>query len=192
MRRILLAALMGAVTAFGASDAPAAECDGVSFPDQVIVDGSPLALNGLGLRLATMLKVRVYVAALYVASPSKDGKAILGSNTRKQLVLHFVRDVDAGELNDAWDEGFESNAKEQLPTLQGRIEGFKSWMADMKTGQRLTFTSNPGAGVELDVNGKVAGRVEGDDFSKALLSIWLGEHPPNPGLKAGLLGGSCE
>ncbi len=192
MKRILLVALMSAVTAFGAGEASAAECNGVSFPDHVLADGSSLTLNGLGLRLATMLRVKVYVAALYVASPSKDPKTILEAKTPKQLVLGFVRDVDAGDLNDAWEEGFESNAKEQLPALQERIEKLKTWMADMKTGQRLTFTSMPGAGIKLDVNGKVAGRIEGDDFSKAFLSIWLGEHPPNPGLKAGLLGGRCE
>jgi hypothetical protein len=192
MRSVLLVALMGVVTAFGAGAASAAECNGVSFPDQVLVDGNQLTLNGLGLRLATMLKVKVYVAALYVASPSNDAKAILDPATRKQLVLHFVRNVDAGDLKEAWEEGFESNAKKQLPALQERIDRLKSWMADMKTGQRLTFTSKPGAGTEVDVNGKVEGRLEGDDFSNAFLSIWLGEHPPNPGLKAGLLGGSCE
>ena len=192
MRGILLAASMGAVTACGAVEASAAVCNGVSFPDQVLADGSSLTLNGLGLRLATMLKVKVYVAALYVASPSKDPKTILAAKTPKQLVLGFVRGVDADDLNDAWEEGFESNAKEQLPALQERIERLKTWMADMKTGQRLTFTSLPGAGIEVDVNGKVEGRIQGDDFSKAFLSIWLGEHPPNPGLKAGLLGGSCE
>lgn len=42
------------------------------------------------------------------------------------------------------------------------------------------------------MNGTVAGTIEGDDFSKTFLSIRLGDHPPNPGLKAGLLGGSCE
>jgi len=103
-----------------------------------------------------------------------------------------VRDVDAGELSGAWDEGFEHNAKSQLPALKTRIEKLKSFMSDMRTGERLTFTTRPGSGVEVDVDGKVAGRVDGDDFARAFLSIWLGEHPPNPGIKAGLLGDPCE
>jgi hypothetical protein len=191
MRRVLLGAWL-CVATFGAGGASAAQCYGVTFPDQALVDGAPLSLNGLGLRLATMLKVRVYVAALYVASPSQDANVILASNAPRRLVLHFVRDVDAGDLQEAWDEGFGNNAKEQLPALKERIQRFESWMADMRTGERLTFTSRPGAGTEVDVNGKVAGTIEGDDFSGALLSLWLGEHPANPGLKAGLLGGSCE
>ncbi len=192
MRTILFTTLLGALTALAAGATPAAECSGVSFPATVVVDGSSLALNGLGLRLATMLKVKVYVGGLYLARPSKDPRAILEASSPKQLALAFVRDVGAGDLAGAWQEGFENNAKPQLPALQARVDRLKSWMADMKTGQRLTFTSLPGAGITVDVNGRAAGKIEGDDFAKAFLSLWLGEHPANPGLKSGLLGGSCE
>jgi hypothetical protein len=192
MRSLLLAALMVLAGVGGAGAASAAECAGVRFPDRIVVDGNSLELNGLGLRLATMLKVRVYVAALYVASPSEDAAAILDSTRRKRLVLHFVRKVGAGDLKDAWQEGFEHNAADRLPALQARVDRLKGWMTDMESGQRLTFTIAPGSGTEVDVNGRVAGALEGDAFSAAFLSLWLGAHPPNPGLKAGLLGGSCE
>jgi hypothetical protein len=33
--------------------------------------------------------------------------------------------------------------------------------------------------------------IEGADFARALFLIWLGKHPPNAGLKKGLLGGEC-
>ena len=167
------------------------ECQGVTFPEQTQVQATPLALNGLGLRQATMLKVNVYVAALYVAQQSPDANAILAAPPPKQLVLHFVRDVDGADLKKAWDEGFANNAKAQVPALKERIEQFKGWMADMKSGQRLTLTHKPGAGIEVDVNGKVQGTITGEDFARALLAIWLGPKPPNPGLKAGLLGGPC-
>jgi hypothetical protein len=65
-------------------------------------------------------------------------------------------------------------------------------MADMQSGQRLTFIHKPGAGLQVEVNGTVQGTIPGDDFTTAFLSIWLGAHPPNPGLKSGLLGGACE
>jgi hypothetical protein len=167
------------------------ECLKVSFPDQAAVDGTTLALNGLGLRQATALRVNVYVAALYVAKPSSDSGAILGAPSAKQLILHFVRSVGRSDLNKAWEEGFEANAKEQMPALKERIEKLKSLMADMKSGERLTFTHKPGGGLLVDVAGASKGSVEGDDFAKAFLSIWLGAHPPNAGLKAGLLGGPC-
>jgi hypothetical protein len=64
-------------------------------------------------------------------------------------------------------------------------------MADMQTGQRLIFTRVPGAGIEVSVNGAVKGTIAGDDFSRALMAVWLGDSPPNPELKSGLLGGEC-
>jgi chalcone isomerase-like protein len=42
------------------------------------------------------------------------------------------------------------------------------------------------------VNGADKGSIEGQDFSRAFLAIWLGDAPPNPELKAGLLGGACD
>ena len=192
MTRTLLLLLIGVSSLCGVGAAYAKECLNVSFPDQAPVDGSTLALNGLGLRQATMLKVNVYVAALYVAKASTDPNAILGASTAKRLILHFVRSVGRSDLNKAWDEGFEANAKEQLPALKARIEKLKTLMADMKSGERLTFTHKPGAGIQVDVGGALKGTVEGDDFAKAFLSIWLGAHPPNASLKAGLLGGPCE
>jgi Chalcone isomerase-like len=108
------------------------------------------------------------------------------------LILHFLHNVSDDELKKAWEEGFAHNAKEQLAALHERIEMLKGWMADMKSGQRLTFLHKPGAGVQVDVNGTVKGLIKGDDFATAFLAIWLGPHPPNPGLKSGLLGGACE
>ena len=190
MNSNLLLTAIGILIAIGTDIAQAKECKGVNFPDQAQVEGSNLTLNGLGLRQATMLKVSVYVAALYTAKPLTDPNAILGSDSPKELILQFVRDVGADDLRKGWEEGFDKNAKGQLPALKERIETFKGWTADIKTGQRLTFVLKPGVGTQVDVNGTVKGTIKGDDFAKALLSIWLGD-PPNPEIKSGLLGGAC-
>jgi hypothetical protein len=174
------------------SAAQARECRGVNFPDQIQVGDVNLNLNGLGVRKATFLKVNVYVAALYVAQPPRDARALIQSTGPDQLVLHFVRDVGVGDLRTAWSEGFANNAKDQLAALQPRIEKLNSWMTDMKSGQRLTFMRRPDTGVEIDVNGTHKGVIEGDDFARALLAIWLGDAPPNPELKNGLLGQECK
>jgi len=188
---MLLPLLIGVSTLCSVGAAHGKECLKVSFPDQVAVDGNTLVLNGLGLRQATALKVNVYVAALYVTQASTDANAIIGASTPKQLTLHFVRGVGRSDLTKAWDEGFVANSKEQLPALKERVEKFKGMMTDMKSGERMSFTYKPGTGVLVDVGGASKGTVEGDDFAKALLSIWLGAHPPNASLKAGLVGGAC-
>ncbi len=173
------------------ASAHARECKGVTFPDQMQAEGTMLKLNGLGLRQATMFKVNVYVAALYVAQTSTDASAILKPNTPFQLVLQFVRDVGRSDLVKGWNEGFENNAKSLIPALKDRIEAFEALMTDVKTGEQLRFVHKPGAGTQVSVKGAVKGTIAGDDFAHALLSIWLGPNPPNDDLKAGLLGGAC-
>ncbi len=186
-RNLLLVALTAALAA---GVAQGKECKGVTFPETAQVDGATLNLNGLGLRQATMFKVNVYVAALYVAKTSTDPNAILASSAPKELILQFVRDVDAADISKGWEEGFEKNAKGQLPGLKDRIAMLTGWMADVKSGQRMTFVFTPGVGVQVHVNGAAKGTIKGDDFAKAFLSIWLGD-PPNPEIKTGLLGGAC-
>jgi hypothetical protein len=169
----------------------ARECRGVNIPDQIQVESSPLSLNGLGVRKATMLKVNVYVAALYVVRPSSDPKVLLSANSPTELSLYFLRDVGAADMREAWSGGFAKNAKERLPTLEERIAMLNGWMADMKVGRRLIFSFKPGVGVTINVNGTARGTIKGDNFAGALFSIWLGADPPNSEIKAGLLGGAC-
>jgi hypothetical protein len=175
-----------------ASPAYAATCRDVQFPDSVTAAGGDLVLNGLGIRKATLLSIRVYVAGLYLPQKSPDAAGILRSDGRWRLALRFVRDVGASDIRDAFQEGFEKAAGDKLAALGPRIEALKARMVDFKTGQSLTFAHDPAAGVMVDVNGAAGPPIEGADFARALLAIWLGSKPPNEDLKTGLLGGACE
>lgn len=188
MRRTVLS--MGLVAVAMLGSAQARECKGVDFPEHLQVSGHDLTLNGLGMRKATFLKVNVYVGALYVTHPSHEAGPLIDPGTQAQLILHFVRNVSAGQMRDAWNEAFEKVTQGQ--TFAPKIATLNSWMTDLKTGQRLVFTRVPSAGIEVSVNGAVKGTIAGDDFARALLSIWLGDSPPNPELKSGLLGGECD
>jgi hypothetical protein len=192
MKSVPFGCFLASLLTLATAAAHAKECLGVSFPDRMRVDSSELTLNGLGARKATFLEVNVYVAALYSQQPSRDPKVLLAASGPDELILQFVRNVGVDDLTKAWNEGFERNSKSQLPAFKDRIAKLNSWMTDMKTGQRLTFIRRPGAGIEVGVNGTVKGTIEGDDFARALLAIWLGETPPNPELKQGLLGGECD
>jgi len=185
--------LTGVLFALASSGAAQARsCHGIDFPEHLKVDGSDLSLNGLGVRKATFLKVNVYVAALYVVRPSSEPGALLDSKDPQELTLQFVRSVGAGDIRKGWSEGFERSAGAQLGTLQGRIARLNGWMSDVQVGQRLTFIRHPGMGVQVSLNGTVMGVIEGDDFARAFVGIWLGATPPNAELKTGLLGGPCE
>ncbi|MFL6600933.1 MAG: chalcone isomerase family protein [Steroidobacteraceae bacterium] len=166
-------------------------CRDISFPGHVQVSGTDLSLNGLGVRKATFLKVSVYVAALYVVQPEKDPRRLIEADTPQQLVLHFVRNVGVEDVRKGFAEGFDRSSAGQSAGLSARIARLNTWMSDMKSGQQLTFIRLPHAGLQVSVNGVPKGTIEGEDFSRALMSIWLGATPPNPELKSGLLGGEC-
>ena len=188
-RLALVAALAGSV--IPGAPAIGAECLGVKVPDSVKAGGTDLVLNGLGIRKATFLAVKVYVAALYLPQKASDAAQIHGGQPW-QLVLHFVRDVDASDIRNAFEEGFKKNSGDKLAALQPRIETLDARMVDFKEGQYLSFTNDAAKGVAVDVNGAGGSAIEGADFATALLSIWTGREPPNEDLKAGLLGGKCE
>lgn len=171
--------------------ARAAQCAGVEMQDSVTLDGQSLVLNGLGLRLATFVKVKVYVAGLYVPKQSDQAQKLLSKDQRWQLLLSFLRSVDAHDMVKAWNEGFENNAKAQLPALKDRIGNLNRVMKDLKEKDTLIFAYMPGEGTRIEVKGQTAATIKGQDFASALLSIWLGD-PPNDEIKRGLLGGKCE
>ena len=169
-----------------------AECLKVKVPESVKAGNTDLVLNGLGIRKATFVKVKVYVAGLYLPQKSGDATKIVGAGQPWQLVLRFVRDVDASDIRDAFEEGFKKNSGDKLAALQPRIETLNARMADFKEGQYLSFTNDPVQGVAVDVNGAGGSAIKGADFAAALLAVWIGAEPPNEDLKAGLLGGKCE
>lgn len=174
-----------------AGTAAARECDGVSFPEHIQARGQTLTLNGLGLRKATIFGIKVYVGALYVTHPTADADAILNSRDPVEVDLAFVFRASAGQLRDAWEEGFAKSAAGRPAPLQSRITQLENWMHGVSSGQRMSFLRIPGVGVQYSLDGAVQGTIPGDDFATAFLAIWLGASPPSPELRAGLLGGAC-
>jgi len=193
--RVRLPALAGAAALVlclgGTAAAAARECDGVSFPEHIQAGGRTLTLNGLGLRKATFLRIKVYVGALYVAHPTGDASAILSSRDPVEIELAFVFRATAGQLRDAWEEGFERSTHGNVAPLRSRITELENRMTAVRSGQRVSFVRIPGVGIQFSLDGAVQGTIRGDDFATAFLGIWLGPSPPSPELRAGLLGGPC-
>jgi len=178
-----------AVLALVAVPAAAMELAGVTLPDTTTVNGTTLTLNGMGLRTKTMLKVKVYVAGLYLATPSHDAAAIIAADEPKQVVMHFLyKKVEKDKLTEAWREGFANNSAATLPALKVRLDEFSALWPDMASGERAVITYLPGTGTRLELNGKEAGVIPGKDFADALFAVWLGPKPADSGLKEGVLG----
>lgn len=167
----------------------AAEIEGVKFADSVAVEGETLPLNGAGLRTATIFKVKVYAGALYLKKKLTDADAALALPPPKQIQMEFFREVEASDIAKAWDHSFEENCEADCGAAKPRIEKLKSLMPSVKKGDRMVYTFQT-ASVEIGLNGKTLGKIEGENFPRTLLATWIGKHPPTETLKEGLLGKS--
>jgi hypothetical protein len=169
------------------SPVQAVEIKGVVLPEQVKVLGNGLNLNGTGVRQVTIFHVDVYAAGLYLQKLSHDPEEIVKSTAPKSLEMVFLRGVDAKDIAKAWDEGFEKNCIGECESLKPGVAQLKTFMADMKKGDRMAYNFLSDR-VEVMVRGKVVGTIDGPEFSRNMLRIWLGKSPPNESLKKGLLG----
>jgi hypothetical protein len=169
-----------------AAPALATEVAGVKVPDAATVGGTPLVLNGAGLRKKFIIKV--YVGALYLAERSKDPAAILAADAPWKVSMFFLRDVDHDKMVSAFKEGFENNSPGQLPQHLADLEKFHAVMTDLKEGQEMAIAYLPGQGTTLTVPGGAAATVPGLGFAQALLRNWLGQKPADGDLKKGMLG----
>jgi hypothetical protein len=166
----------------------AAELGGVEFSETYELGESTLVLNGMGMRLATFAKVKVYAAGLYLEATTSDEKQIIASDSKKVVRMVFKRNVDAETIQKAWTEGFEHQCKgDEKDTLLPSLTQLNSLMSDMKKGEEMLYAFDQGT-IEVFVGGVSKGRVENNRMAQILLGCWIGEKPPNKELKAGLLG----
>jgi hypothetical protein len=183
-RRISLALLL----CFGlAAAGVAVEVAGVKVPDTHSVEGKALKLNGAGLR--TKLMFKVYVAGLYLETPSKDAAAIVSSDQVKSMRLSILRSLKGSQVSEAIEEGFEKNSKAQMAALKPRLTKLGTLIPNVEKGDEIELSYVPGKGTVVKVKGAERGVIEGKDFADALFAVWLGASPVQEDLKKELLKG---
>ncbi len=181
LTRILLLFLL-------AAPAFAAEVAGVKIDDQSRVGNAELTLTGAGLRKRAIFQV--YAIGLYVADRNADPVTQPGA---KRVAIHMLRDVGADQFVGALSDGIRDNHSEaEAKALEPRVAQLGAILAaagEAKKGMVITLDGVPGSGTQVSIDGKPAGKpIEGEDFTRALLRIWLGDKPVQDDLKKALLG----
>jgi len=189
-----LASLVLALTSFWTLSAHAArEVAGVRFDDQTSLASQALVLNGAGVRVKMVIKV--YAVGLYVPRKETAPAAILNQAGPKSIRIVMLRSVSGEKLANALTEGIEDNVSPaDLLSLQPRIDELEAAMrsaGEAVKGAQIQLDYLPGIGTRVTMGGKPLGKdIAGEDFYRALLKIWLGEHPSDRSLKGDLLGQS--
>lgn len=174
-----------------ASPSLAADVAGVTLEPSIQVSGATLMLNGAGLRRKLFFKV--YAAGLYVAHTSMQAADLIAEPGPKRVAIHMLRDVGADTFTDALREGIQKNHSEaQAAALEPRVKQLAAVMNEVgeaKEGMNISLDWIPGSGTAIVINGSARGAtIAGEDFYRALLRIWIGEHPAQDDLKKALLG----
>lgn len=184
------AILLGCLLAFISASAQAADFHDIRFADTLKLPGTQqqLQLNGIGYRSKFFIKV--YIGALYTEKKAATAAEVLAQTGPRRLMMHFVYDeVSQEKLVSAWNEGFEDNTPEsQLPELKARIDQFNAMFSTLHAGDVVLLDYTPGTGTRVTIKGIEKGVIEGEDFNRALMNIWLGDEPADGGLKDALLG----
>jgi hypothetical protein len=178
--------LMLVMMIFATVSANAMTVDSINFEDKVNVAGKDLVINGVGIRKATFLKIKVYYGALYLTAKATNAATFLGSNDPKQIIMHFVRDVDVKDLKKTYIEAFEGANKDTYKSMLPTLEAFNANLGNIKKGERMIINFLPD-GVTLTFAGKSFAKIGDANFSKALLNVWF-VNPLDENLSKGLLG----
>jgi hypothetical protein len=168
----------------------ALDVEGVEVPE-VAVFGSEdvqLVLNGAGVRKKFFIKV--YVGALYLPKRLRNAAEILSLTGEKRVTMHFVHSkVSAEKMMDGWTNGFSANhSAEEMEELQERLDKFNTMFPTLHKGGMVRLDFIPSEGTQVWINNQMVGIIKGADFNRALLKVWLGEHPVDTDLKKGMLG----
>ena len=185
MKNLLLVLLLLAFPASGV------EVAGVKIDDKTRVGNAEVSLNGAGVR--KVLFFNAYAMGLYLPRKTATPSEAIAQEGPKRVSLHMLRDIGAGRFTDALNDGIRQNHSEaDLKSLDARIQALTATMAaigEAKKGMTITLDWS-GAATLITIDGKPAGKpIEGADFYRALLRIWLGEKPVQDDLKKALLGG---
>lgn len=173
------------------AQAAGASIGGVSFGGRAEVGGQQLQLNGVGLRATAFIKG--FAAALYVPQNSSSAGQVLRAPGAKRLRMRMLLDVPIEVLVHAVHKGIRRNLSQtQQGVLSDRLAMLDVTLRAIDKvfdGDVIDLDYLPDAGLVVAVNGRPrAAPIPGDDLFAAVMQVFIGEHPVDAKLKAGLLG----
>jgi hypothetical protein len=183
--RFMILMLTGLLSA----PAGAVEIEGVKLADTATVAGRDLVLNGAGLRKRLLFDV--YVASLYLPAKVSAAAAVLKAEPRR-VRIDMLRDVAADVFLETLKDGIEANTsqteRDAIRPQMSELAAVITAIGETKEGDTITLDFVGGSTV-VTFNGVEKTRIAGEGFNRALLKVWLGDHPAQADLKTAMLGG---
>ncbi|HZS36256.1 MAG TPA: chalcone isomerase family protein [Polyangia bacterium] len=171
---------------------------GHEFPVTRTADGHTLMLLGTGVR--KKIGFKVYAMALYVdevearrnfpplvaRAGGRSRAALLSGDHASQFaiwgafdkvaILHFVRNVGAEKIKDAFQEGLEDELSEKSPAeMRKAAEAFVAMFdKELKDGQEIELRTDGDGHITVTIAGEAKDGPRSAKLARAIWSIWLG------------------
>jgi len=148
------------------ADAGKKQIAGVSFPDEKVVAGRKLFLNGVTLRRAYFF-VKVFAGGFYLEHPTHDAEKAITSDQVKHFHLHYLTSLaTAKKLQKGFIEAMEkANPAPLVARYSDLIRKFAAWLdQDMQPGDISESTYVPEQGLTLWAKGQKKGTIRDMEF----------------------------
>ena len=160
---------------------------GVTVPNTIKAGSNTLVINGAGLREKYWFDL--YVGALYVQTKSSNGPELAKADKPMAVRMHIVSSkITRDKMVEAINEGFEKSTGGNTAPIQAKIKQLLDAFTGIEVDDVFDLIYEPGKGVSLYKNSKLATTVGGLDFKQALFGIWLGPDAVDDNLRQGMLG----
>ncbi len=166
-----------------------AEIGGVNFPEEKIVAGKTLKLNGVAMRKALGF-IKVFTMGLYLENPTPDGTTAIESKQVKHVYIHYLTGkATAKKLQGGFVEGMtETNPADLVAKHKDNIRKHTSWLdVNMKPGFISEYLYVPGKGLTLKIQGVEKGTINDDEYVQMYFRYYLGDKAAEK-IRKGLLG----
>ena len=193
MRSPLVAAVAALALLVGAGMVSAQDFKDPKSEVAFAIDSGDLTLLGTGLRIKKIafLKFKAYAFGFYVDKAAEElapfkGKpasdelrsALQTGDFKKELVLHFLRDLKAKKIQGAMREALEDGTDPKV------LDQFISYFPEVKVGERCTLRWVPGGTIETVMVGQEKPPITDRAFAEKLYGLYVGPKPLQKDFKA--------
>ena len=146
----------------------------ITYDTACEVAGTPLKLNGAGLRKIVFFKV--YAGGLYVSAPTTDAAKVFTDEKARRVRLGLLRDVDGADFVEALEEGLNANLtpekkaaiEKEVATLKTVMQTIGDWRLGELSDQEKIDSLRLGDVLEIEEGNS-------SNFLLALQDTTLGE-----------------
>jgi hypothetical protein len=150
--------------------------------------GRKLHINGWGLCEWGILSWDLYHCALHVEKKSKSARTLLSRDQAYSIHLHLERDLSRDQMRKAFRTSVEVNTASTLPRYKKRLDRLLASMQAVDENDNLRFVYVPDVGMKVTLNKRPLVTIEGSDWGRMFLRLYVGSKPPTADLRKGMLG----